>query len=286
MITQEQIPAVLEHPVYDAEGSKIGDANHVFFDDATGRPEWVSIKTGFFGTNESFVPIRDAVVVEDHLEVPYPKNKVKDAPNVDVDSGGHLSESEEVRLYEYYGMAWDDAWHQANQPGEAGWAQSETGTTGVAGTRSMEAGTAARRMDADMRGTEDGAMTRSEEHMHVGAERYETGRARLRKYVVTEGVQQTVPLRHEEVRLEREPITDANRGDAMAGPEITEAEHEVTLHAERPVVQTETVPVERVRLSTEEVAEEETVTGEVRKERIAAEGLEGVEDDEKGRRHL
>ncbi|MDQ1035413.1 uncharacterized protein (TIGR02271 family) [Streptomyces sp. V3I8] len=284
MITQEQIPAVLEHPVFDAEGSKIGDANHVFFDDATGRPEWVSIKTGFFGTSESFVPIRDAVMVEDHLEVPYSKGKVKDAPNVDVDSGGHLSESEEVRLYEYYGMAWDDAWQQANQPGEKGWARSETGTTGVAGTRSMEAGTAAMGTGtdrgADMRGTEDGAMTRSEEHMHVGAERYETGRARLRKYVVTEEVQQTVPLRHEEVRLEREPITDANRGDAMAGPEISEAEHEVTLHAERPVVQTETVPVERVRLSTEEVAEEETVTGEVRKERIAA---EGVEDDEGGR---
>ncbi|MFF3482642.1 PRC and DUF2382 domain-containing protein [Streptomyces sp. NPDC002701] len=282
MITQEQIPAVLEHPVYDAEGSKIGDANHVFFDDATGRPEWVSIKTGFFGTSESFVPIRDAVMVEDHLEVPYPKGKVKDAPNVDVDSGGHLSESEEVRLYEYYGMAWDDAWQQANQPGGDGWAHTgTTGTAGAAGTTGTDTG-----MDRgtgtpmDTRGTEDGAMTRSEEHMHVGAERYETGRARLRKYVVTEEVQQTVPLRHEEVRLEREPITEANRGDALTGPEITEAEHEVTLHAERPVVQTEAVPVERVRMSTEEVVDEETVTGEVRKERIAA---EGVEDDEEGR---
>lgn len=54
-------------------------------------------------------------------------------------------------------------------------------------------------------------MTRSEERMHVGVERRETGRARLRKYVVTEDVEQTVPLRHEEVRIEREPITDANR---------------------------------------------------------------------------
>ncbi|WP_413759469.1 DUF2382 domain-containing protein [Streptomyces sp. MMBL 11-3] len=288
MITQDQIPAVLEHPVYDAEGSKIGNANHVFFDDATGRPEWVSIKTGFFGTNESFVPIREAIMVEDHLEVPYPKGKVKDAPNVDVDSGGHLSEAEEVRLYEYYGIAWDDAWHQANQPGEAGWARSESGTTGVAGTRSMDAGTAAMGTGADRgtdaRGTDDGAMTRSEEQMHVGAERYETGRVRLRKYVVTEEVQRTVPLRHEEVRLEREPITDANRGDALSGPEISEAEHEVTLHAERPVVETETVPVERVRLSTDEVEEEETVTGEVRKERITAEGMVGTEDDEDGRR--
>ncbi|MFE7074291.1 DUF2382 domain-containing protein [Streptomyces sp. NPDC057620] len=273
MITQEQIPAVLEHPVYDAEGSKIGDASHVFFDDATGRPEWVSIKTGFFGTSESFVPIREAVMVEDHLEVPYAKGMVKDAPNVDVDSGGHLSESEEVRLYEHYGIAWDDAWQQANQPGGGGWAHS--GTTGTAGTAAA-AGTAER----DMAAPEDVAMTRSEEHMHVGAERYETGRARLRKYVVTEEVTQTVPLRHEEVHVVREPITDANMGDAMSGAEISEAEHEVTLHAERPIVETETVPVERVRLSTEEVTEEETVTGQVRKERITA---DGIEDDDEGR---
>ncbi len=119
--------------------------------------------------------------------------------------------------------------------------------------------------------------------MHVGTERVEVGRARLRKYVVTENVQQTVPVRHEEVRVVREPVTDANRDAAMGGPEISEAEHEVTLHAERPVVATEAVPVERVRLSTEEVVEEETVTGEVRKERIEAEGVDPVvPDDDSG----
>jgi uncharacterized protein (TIGR02271 family) len=300
MITQEQIPAVLEHPVYDADGNKIGEAKHVFYDDATGRPEWVSVKTGLFGTSESFVPIREAVMVEEHLEVPYDKNMVKDAPNVDVDSGGHLSEAEEHRLYEHYGIAWDDAWQQANQPGE-GWAHSGTadaadarmtdttdttgmaGTTGTAGTGRME-GEGFVATDSGMderRGTrEDDAMTRSEERMHVGAERYETGRARLRKYVVTEEVQQTIPLRHEEVRVEREPITDANRDDALSGPEITDAEHEVTLYAERPVVETEAVPVERVRLTTEEQTEEETVTGRVRHEEIATEGT--TDEDEEG----
>ena len=79
-------------------------------------------------------------------------------------------------------------------------------------------------------------MTRSEERLHVGTEQVETGRARLRKYIVTENVTQTVPVSHEEVRVEREPITDANRGEAMSGGDLTEEEHEVTLHAERPVV--------------------------------------------------
>ncbi|MFG2022346.1 DUF2382 domain-containing protein [Streptomyces sp. NPDC048825] len=257
MITREQIPAVLDHPVYDADGNKIGDARHVFLDDATGQPEWASVKTGLFGTSESFVPIHDATVVEDHLQVPYPKEKVKDAPNVDVDAGGHLSEQEEHRLYEYYGIDWDAAWQQANQPGEGGWAQADT---------------------AQSR-TGDDAMTRSEEQMHVGTERREAGRVRLRKYVVTEEQQQTIPVRHEEVRVEREPITDANVDAALSGPEISEDEHEVTLHEEKPVVETKAEPKERVRLTTDEVTEEETVTGEVRKERIEAD-----ETEERGKR--
>ena len=111
-------------------------------------------------------------------------------------------------------------------------------------------------------------MTRSEEQLRVGTETREAGRARLRKHVVTEHQQVTVPVSHEEVTLEREPITDANRGDAYDGPAISEEEHEVTLHAERPVVDTEAVAVERVRLGKETVTDQETVGGEVRKEEI------------------
>ena len=95
---------------------------------------------------------------------------------------------------------------------------------------------------------------------------------RLRKYVVTENVTETVPVAARRVRLEREPITEANVGRAMEGPAISEEEHEVALHEERPVVEKEAVPVERVRLGKEQVTDEETVTEEVRKERIEAEG--------------
>ena len=111
-------------------------------------------------------------------------------------------------------------------------------------------------------------MTRSEEQLHVGTESVQTGRARLRKYVVTENVTTTVPVSHEEVRLEREPITDTNRDAAVSGADISEEEHEVHLHAERPVVAKETVPVERVRLATETVTGKEQVSEEVRKEQI------------------
>jgi uncharacterized protein (TIGR02271 family) len=114
-------------------------------------------------------------------------------------------------------------------------------------------------------------MTRSEEELHVGKAQRERGRARLRKYVVTEEVQQTVPVQREEIRVEREPITDANIGRATDGPEISEEEHEVTLHEEEVVTEKRTVPKERVRLSKDTVTDEETVADEVRKERIEME---------------
>ena len=288
MITREEIANVLDQPVYDGDGNKIGDAKHVFFDDMTGRPEWVSVKTGLIGSSESFVPVRDAAMVQDHLEVPYGKDQVKGAPTVDVDAGGHLSESEEHRLYDYYGINFDSVLSEAERTDDGRWAAGP-GTAGAAGAAGLagteQAGTAGGttgRQDArdrvDM--TDENAMTRSEEQMHIGVERREAGRARLRKYVVTEDVQQTVPVTHEEVRVVREPITDANRDEAPAGPEISEAEHEVTLYAERPVVETETVPVERVRMTTEEHTENETIRGQVRKERIEAETESFTEDDE------
>jgi hypothetical protein len=77
MIIRGQLPTVLDHPVHDTDGTKIGDAKHVFLDDATGQPEWVSVNTGLFGTSESLVPIHDARIVEDRLEVRYAKDRAE-----------------------------------------------------------------------------------------------------------------------------------------------------------------------------------------------------------------
>src|SRR3954454_9924616 len=125
-------------------------------------------------------------------------------------------------------------------------------------------------------------MTRSEEQLRVGTEQVQTGRARLRKYVVTEQENVTVPVSREEVRLEREPITDGNVGDALDGPDISEGEHEVVLTEERPVVEKETVPVERVRLDKETVTDQERVSADVRKEEVEVDGGTGVRGDATG----
>jgi stress response protein YsnF len=122
------------------------------------------------------------------------------------------------------------------------------------------------------------AMTRSEERLVASTELWETGRARLRKYVVTEDVQITVQVRREELRFERESIPAGSQGmvedpDVFGPAEVFETGDggvifEVTLHEERPVIGTEIVPVERVRLTKVVHTDERVVTGQVRKERI------------------
>jgi uncharacterized protein (TIGR02271 family) len=263
MIGTDTLDRVIGADVIDADGNKIGTASEVFLDDQSGNPEWVTVKTGMFGTKESFVPIRDADLTGDGLRVPVSKDAVKDAPRIDSD--GHLSPDEEAELYRHYNMT------EASVV-ETDVTRTETTTgmaAGTAGTVGVEDTNRHGTVGHDTSGpTTDDAMTLSEERVNVGTQRVETGRARLRKYVVTENVTETVPVSHEEVRIEREPITDANVGNAMDGPAISEEEHEVTLHAERPVVQKEAVPVERVRLDTETVTEQQQVSETVRKEQV------------------
>ena len=260
MIAQEMVHSIYGREVYDRDGDKIGTVDTVWSDGA-GQPAWASVRTGLFGMNESLIPLQDADLQSDRLITRFDKATVKDAPNIDSSHDEPLSQDEVDRLYQYYGMNWDDS-YRAYQAGAAASNASYTGTS-----TAYDRGTAGY-------GTDD-AMTRSEERLAVDTEREQVGRARLRKYVVTEHQQVTVPVSHEEVRLEREPITESNRTAAYAGPEITEAEHEITLHAERPIVTTEAVPVERVRLGKETVTEQQTVGGEVRKEHIEAELPEG-----------
>ena len=274
MIGTDTISRVIGQDVYDEAGEKIGSASEVYLDDETGQPEWVTVTTGLFGTKESFVPIRDADLTDDGVRVPVSKDQVKDAPKIDTD--GHLSPQEEQELYRYYGLGTGTDEHRTTGQ-----------TTGVAGDRDDRH----RHRPTGRRGTvghdtsgptTDDAMTRSEERLNVGTRSEEVGRARLRKYVVTENVTETVPVSREEVRVEREPITDANVGNALDGPAISEEEHEVTLHAERPVVEKEAVPVERVRLDKTDRHREAQVSEDLRKEQIEVDGA----DDTRGTRGI
>lgn len=291
MISIDEAQRLIGSDAVGSDGSKLGRISQVYLDNDTGQPEWITVRTGLLGTRETFVPLAQAQLADGGVTVPYAKDRVKDAPSVEAD--GQLSPEEEQQLYAYYGLdatsggdiptgrqgdmvagttpgqAADAGLTSTNTTGTAGTYDTgtyDTGTTGTVGTGTTgRAGTDG----YDTSGpTTDDAMTRSEQRVRAGTERTEAGRARLRKHVVTHTEQVEVPVSHEEVRLEREPITEANRGAALDGPELSEEEHEIVLNEERPVVQKETVPVERVRLGKEQVQDSETVNVDVAEERI------------------
>jgi uncharacterized protein (TIGR02271 family) len=285
-MTNPEWQNIMGSTAVDRDGDKIGKIGQIYLDDASGQPQWVTISTGLFGTKESFAPISGYRLDGDNVVLNVSKDQVKDAPNVDAD--GHLDDAENDRLYAYYDASFGTA-TDTPAGGKADYADTSYGSgsgdvtdaNNVAGADTVshdhtdhdhdhadhDHDHGAVGHDTSGPNTDD-AMTRSEEQLTVGTQQVETGRARLRKYVVTEDVTTTVPVSREEVRLEREPITEDNRDAALSGGDITEEEHEVTLHAEQPVVQKETVPVERVRLNTETVTENQQVTEQVRKEQI------------------
>ncbi|HEU5030281.1 MAG TPA: PRC and DUF2382 domain-containing protein [Spirillospora sp.] len=340
MQTQTQVRELMGMSVTDTHGAKVGTVKQVYLNDDSGAPEWVTVHTGWFGMRESFVPLSGARKAPDMLQVPYDKETIKGAPNVDADE--HLSHAQIVDLYRHYGvrppsgrrtqggegtaegtaeggtdtgrgtgpgtpgdqrMAGDKG--MAGEQGMAGGkgmagerAASDQGTTGaqgkapsgMAGTSGTagttgSAGTAgaagmAVHPERDKRGeplpAQPGApmteITRSEERLRIETERHESGRVHVRKWVETEMVERTVPVSHEEIKIDREPITDGRPGVQVT---ITEDDQEIILYEERPVVAKETVPVERVRIRTEQVQDEQTVRGELRRERV-----EVTRDDE------
>jgi stress response protein YsnF len=197
MLNETQLHDVVGSTAYDPEGQKIGKVGQLFLDDETGRPEFVTVNTGLFGTNESFVPVEDATFDGDRLMLPYAKDKVKDAPNIEFD-GQHLDHGDERRLYEFYGRSY---------------AERQGG-----GQDNLTAGAPAGSEGEDTSGPEtDTAMSRSEEHLEATATNQEVGRARLRKYVTTETETVQVPVRKERAVVEREPITDSNIDQALDG---------------------------------------------------------------------
>jgi uncharacterized protein (TIGR02271 family) len=247
MLSIDQARTLQGKTLTGAGGTKLGTIETLYADRQDGHPTFATVHTGLFGSTTHFVPLESAEVQGDGVVVPYDKELVSAAPSIDTDA--ELSPQEEERLYAHYGLS------------------SASGTTTTGPAPSAGAG-----HDTSGPNTDD-AMTRSEERLQVGTQQVEAGRARLRKFVTTETETATVPVTKERVTLEREPITEANAGQAYDGPAISEEEHEVVLTEERPVVAKEAVPVERVRLGKQAVTEEVTVSEEVRKEQIDADGV-------------
>ena len=102
MFSTDDIETMRNGKLVDTHGDKVGKVGEIFLDDQTGEPAWATVNTSFFGTAESFVPLKGATREGDDLQVRFDKQQIKDAPRVD--GGEHLDAEHEQELYRYYGL--------------------------------------------------------------------------------------------------------------------------------------------------------------------------------------
>ncbi len=254
-MTMEQLSELRGSSVYDQGGSKIGSVEEVFYDADTQQPEWIGIGTGFFGMKRVLVPVAGASVTADGITVPYSKDMVKDTPDID---GDEISEDTERQLYSYYGIPYSDS-RSDTTLADAGPTTGTVDTVDTVDTTHRAAG--------DVDRTDDATITRAEAELAVGTRRVETGRLRVRKWVETEPVQAEVTLERETAHIVREPINQP-----VSGATIGEDSIEVTLEGEEAVVDKRVVAKERIGVDVDREATTQTVSDQVRKERVEVEG--------------
>ena len=245
--------------VYGSDDEKIGTVGQVYLDDQTNQPTFLTVKTGLFGTKETFVPVSEATQTADGLLVPFDKAFIKDAPKVDAD--GSITPEEERRIYEYYSLdypAGDPDRHAGTDAGVP--AASGTATGGVGTTGTGEAG------------TDRESVVVRDEQLNVGTESRESGRVRLRKHSYTDTETVEVPVSREEVVVEREPV-DPNSPEALGG--TGDEEVVVTTREEVPVVD-KTATAEKVTVDKNRVQDTERVSGTVQREDVEVEGQDGT----------
>ena len=202
---------------------------------------------------DSIVPLRGHTLRDGELHLAFPKERIDNAPDLDED--GHLTNEDQEAFYRHYGLE-----------GTQDVTTYETDARHAAPVADVDR----REVDVD-RNADNDTLVRSEEQLNVNKERVDAGQVRLRKYVVNETETVEVPVQREEVRVVREPITDADRTNYDGN--LSDDEASLTLTEERVSVNKETVPVEKVSLDKETVQSTERVSEELQKERIETDGV-------------
>lgn len=235
---------------FDVEGNKLGSVNDVYINDVTGQPDFVDVNHGLFNMSNSIVPLRGHTLQNGELRLAFSKDRIKDAPNLDVEN--HISDEQRAEFFRHYGVeAAEDKARYQEVPAPAP----------AAGRHAAEDRQAAAAT------TGEAEMIRSEERLNVDKDVETTGNVSLRKYVVHDTETVEVPVEREEVRVERQPISGDEAAN-LRGQKLGDEEASVTLHEERIQVNKESVPVEKVSLEKDTIRDTETVTEDVAKERI------------------
>ncbi|CAA9530444.1 MAG: hypothetical protein AVDCRST_MAG05-4376 [uncultured Rubrobacteraceae bacterium] len=273
------------YTVYDNGGSKIGKVDDLFLDE-NDQPEYIGVKMGFLGTSSTLIPMEMATTDESAgtITVSTDKETAKNGPAFNDDH--EITPEYENEVRSYYGLgAAQSTGSYGEYEGSGTEDHSGAGTTGSTDAGTVGAGMSQgdtesgefREHDAgdegvsqshgsDLDDQDELRVQRSEEELRAGTREREAGSMRVRKRVRTDRERIEVPTKHEEVSVERVPVS----GEATEA-QIGEDEVEVPVTEEEVVTDKRAVAKEEVRLRKDVVEGTEVVEDDVRREEIDVE---------------
>jgi len=243
----------------DAHGRPLGEIETVFADADGSGSRFVGIDTA---EGRVVVPVDGAEVDPTvyALDLPYMVDRISGAPTIPPETD-ELDPETERRVVEHFGI-------EETPPAEET-APLETALTVVEPDVEPE-------LEPEPDPADEVVLT--EEQLVVDTERVPAQHVRVRKEIVEEEVTITVVLRHEELVIEREPITPGDvPAQTAGGPRLDEPPIEIVLWAEEPVVTTRAVPTERVRVLRTLGSQQQDLTAQLRRERASFDHATGDE---------
>ena len=266
------------YEVYDQSGSKIGKIDDLFVDE-NDQPEYIGVKMGFLGTSSTLIPWQAVSSTDDeghHVTVATDKETAKNGPAFDDDR--EITPEFEQQVYSYYGLSSSSGAEGSGSSYGSYYSDGSTdaGTVGpgmsMGDTESGEfrehgltdEGVNQSRGD-DLEDEDELRVQRTEEELAAGTREREAGALNVRKRVRTDREQIEVPTRHEEVTVERVPVSE---GTAATGAQIGDDEVRVPVTEEEVVVEKRPVVKEEVRIRKDVDEDTEVVEEDVRREEI------------------
>jgi uncharacterized protein (TIGR02271 family) len=235
------------YTVVDESGSKIGKVDDLFLAE-NDQPEYFGVKMGFLGTSSTLIPADITTVNNEQgfIEVSQTKDTVKDGPAFDDDR--EITPDYENQVRSYYGLGAVESTEDRGTYGDYEAEHSDAGTT------------------SDLEDEDELRVQRSEEELVAGTREREAGAMKVRKRVRTDLERIEVPTKHEEVSVERVPVS----GEATEA-QIGEDEVVVPVTEEEVVVDKRAVAKEEIRVRKDVVEDTEVVEEDVRREEIDVE---------------
>jgi uncharacterized protein (TIGR02271 family) len=262
------------YTVYDQNYDKIGKIDDLFVDESD-QPEYIGVKMGFLGTRSTLIPWDTISSVDDEgraLTVATDKDTAKNGPTFDDDR--EITPEFESEVYSYYGLqrasTTEESGSYETYQGEEtagavgpGMRMGDTETGEFRGHASDDEGVS-QSQGSDLEDEDELRVQRTEEELAAGTRERQAGQLKIRKRVRTDRESIEVPTRHEEVSVERVPLSEGTATEAQIG----EDEVSVPVTEEEVVVEKRPVAKEEVRIRKDVVEDTEVVEEDVRREEI------------------